>query len=153
MTHFIAIPDFDGRSARGPKCYITNLVRQDADPKRPQQQPHEIDAFILRGPQIEYEGFLDIRPSVIRDTAVEFLGMIDADEAERLRSENVDLMVALVLAEERADTNQGRLEDMILANAEQIVQIASLSDELGQAYEDLYAEDDDLAVDEADSDA
>lgn len=149
MTHFRIIPDFDNQSARGPKCYITGLSKQRKDPSRPQQQEHEIDEFILRGPAIDFEGYMDIRPAVIRETAQDLLGMITKSQAAALLSRAIDAETALALANERADTNQARLEDMILANAEQIVQISALGDELEQAYADLYAEDDDQALEDA----
>lgn len=137
-THFQIIPDFDGQSANGARCYFTNLSRQKADPKRPQQQPHEVDEFVLRGPAISFEGFMDIRPAVIIDTAREVFGMWTAESVEDLTYANSLLKETLAAESKRADDAEQRLKDMILANAEMIVQQQALSDELGQAYEDLY---------------
>lgn len=149
LTHFQIIPDFNAQSAR-PVCYLSHLPKQNR--RRPQQQDHEVDEFILRGPEIDFEGYMDIRPAVIIDTAREAFGMVSAAEAETLQA-------ALQLQQELSerlqaelDTANERLKGMILANAEQIVQISGMEAELTQAYEDLYADhevddDDDAEVD------
>lgn len=134
-SHFTVIPDFNAQSAK-PVCYFTNLPKQEAD--TPQKQPHEVDHFILRGPEIEFEGYMDIRPDVIITTAREIFQMSTPEEVADLVQERNDLEEALKQAEEARDAANSRLQAMILQNAEQIVQIAGLEEALSQSYEDLY---------------
>lgn len=142
-THFQIIDNFNGQSAR-PVCYFTNLEKQVRT--TPQQQDHEVDEFILRGPLVDFEGYIDIRPAVIIDTAREVFGMISAAEAQVLAQVDADLNAALAEAEAQIESLKTQLRAMILANAEQIVQEEALAAELGQAYEDLYAPEEMLAL-------
>ncbi len=76
LSFFQVIPDFDQLSRNGATCSISNLNKALPALGR---EPHEVDDFILRGPEVEYEGYIDIRPSVIIQTAME-LGMVTAEE-------------------------------------------------------------------------
>lgn len=140
LSYFQVIPDFDQQSAR-PVCYISNLPKQHR--KTPQQKESQLDEFILRGPDIDFEGHLDIRPAVILQTAQE-LGMWPAREVDKLVRRLAELEEALVDAEYRATQANSRLTDQILQNAEQIVEIQGLKDELESVYEEQYSVDDDL---------
>lgn len=134
LAHFQVISDFNAQSAKQ-VCYVSNLPLQKR--RTPQQQDHEIDEFVLRGPEISFEGYLDLRPAVILETAAE-LGMVSAAKHEALRGENLLLRQELDNALARLDEANERLQGMILLNAEQIVQEEALAEELTQAYEDLY---------------
>jgi len=139
-THFQVIPDFNAQSANGATCYISHLPKQSR--RTPQQQEHELDEFVLRGPEIEFEGYLDIRPAVIMETA-QWLGMVSKEAAEVLREALKQAEESRIAALARAEAAESRLTDMILVNAEQIVQEQALADELAAAYEDLYDHTDD----------
>lgn len=78
LTWFQVIDDFDSTSANGSTCYISGLPKQKGDLH---SQPHEIDHFILRAGEIDFEGHMDIRAQVILDTARE-LGMVSREEAD-----------------------------------------------------------------------
>jgi hypothetical protein len=142
FTHFQVVSDFNqgGPSAKA-VCYISHLPKMKKD--TPQKQPHEVDEFILRGPEIEFEGFLDIRPEVIITTALE-LGMHTAATVETLQLALEQSEDARVAALVRAETAEARVDDLIVYNAEQIVGEAALVVELGEAYEDLYDYPDEL---------
>lgn len=115
-THFQVIPDFNGQSRNGAKCSITNLPKI---PKQtPQQQPHEIDEFILRGPEIEFEGYFDIRPAVIIDTAREVFDMVTAEEYESVVAELAMTADSLTVAQDRIEELEGRLEAFLLTREE-----------------------------------
>ena len=148
MTHFRIIPDFDQLSANGAKCYFTHMPLQRPDPDRPQQQAHEVDEFILRGPEIAFEGYMDVRPAVIIETARELLGMGTAAEVKDLFTANQLLTEANEALQDRLSTAENRLRDMILANAEQIVQISALETEIESAYDELYGADEDILAEE-----
>ena len=134
-THFQIRPDFDAQSAR-PVCYFTNLPKMKRD--TPQQQEHEIDEFVLRGPEIAFEGYMDIRPAVIIDTAREVFGMITPAEADALRAEIAEISQAYEASQIQVASLRDQVRSLTLQNAEQIVEIAGFQEELSQAYEDLY---------------
>jgi len=147
MTHFRIIEDFDGQSANGAKCYLSNLSKQKR--RTPQQQDHEIDEFILRGPAISFEGYMDIRPAVIIETATELLGMLSPASAAALEAEKAELHESnLALMQEVADLRQ-RCDVYAVAQAEMIQQMQALELELGQAYDDIYDDEESHASLEA----
>jgi len=73
---FQIIPNFNGQSRNGGGCSLSNLPMQEPALGRPAEQ---VDEFVLRGPEIEFEGHFDIRPSVIREMAAA-LGMVSEAE-------------------------------------------------------------------------
>ncbi len=79
------VPEFDRLSRNGQKCSLSDTGRI---PPGVGRQSHEVDEFILRGPQIAHEGFFDFRPSVLRAIALEFTDLVPpgaearAEEAE-----------------------------------------------------------------------
>lgn len=135
LTYFQVIPNFDAQSRNGAVCSFSGLPKQEQD--TPQKQEHEVDEFILRGPEIEFEGYLDIRPAVIYETALQ-LGMVHADEYAAVEAQADALVIRLIAAETALEAAEDRLKQMILVNAEQITQEEALHGELTQAYEDLY---------------
>ena len=144
LSFFQVIPDFDHQSAR-PVCYVSNLPKQYR--KTPQQKESQLDEFILRGPSIDFEGHLDIRPAVILQTAQE-LGMVPAEEVDRLVRRLSEVEEGLKNAEYQATAANSRLTDQILQNAEQIVEIQGLKEELESVYEEQYSAEDDLEADD-----
>lgn len=81
LTYFQVISDFDAQSAQ-PTCYISHLGKQEPGLNK---QEHEVDPFILRGPEIDFEGHLDIRPEVVLTTAHE-LGMVFGEDHEEVEA-------------------------------------------------------------------
>jgi hypothetical protein len=133
-THFHVVDDFDAQSANGGKCYITHLPKMNR--KAPQQQDHEIDEFILRGPDIDFEGYMDIRPVVIIETAREVFGMRTEEEYAELRESLEATERARVKAVLRAEAAEARADDLIVLNAEKIVTEQTLMTELETTYDD-----------------
>lgn len=122
LTWFNVLSDFNGQSRNGATCSVSGLPRTPADEGMP----------ILRGPAITAEGFFDVRPSVICETAGQ-LGMIPAEEAERLRTECAEFLNANEgLGQALTEANM-RLEQLILQNAELITE----RDQLRMDKEDL----------------
>lgn len=88
---FRKIDDFDtqGKSYSPGKCAITNVPRQNAAPGK---QPHEVDDFVLRGPEITFHdgrgdvslGHFDVRPFAIAEAAQEFCGMLSPQASAEL---------------------------------------------------------------------
>lgn len=135
-THFQIIPDFDAQSAKQ-VCYISHLPKMPIR-ETPQIQDHERDPFILRGPEIDFEGFMDIRPAVIIETAREVFEMVSKEEYEAIVAERSALDDEVARLEKQNDELNDRLKAMILQNAEQIVQAEALSTELDSVYSEMY---------------
>lgn len=139
-THFTIIPDFDAQSANGGLCYISKLPKQKKD--TPQKQAHEVDEFILRGPEISFEGYFDIRPAVIIETAREVFDMYMPEEVAELQAERNALDNEVLRLEQELDEANDRLSQQILLNAEQIVALEAAQNELEAAYTELYEDED-----------
>jgi hypothetical protein len=118
-THFDIIDDFNAQS-RKPVCSITNLPKQSRENATVQAQPHEIDDFILRGPDIDFEGFFDIRPVVIIETAREVFGMVDGEAYEFACHEAARFLQYHSEEVEAHTETKARLESMIQLNADLI---------------------------------
>ena len=117
LTHFTAQADFQSDSAT-PKCYISNLPKTRDGGATQVAEPED---FVLRGPRIDYEGFLDIRVGVITDTATE-LGMVSAERAEAYQSEIAQMRLYVSELEDNLARSQNRLKEQVLLNAEMIVE-------------------------------
>lgn len=77
-TFFSVIPEFNGQSRNGAKCSVSN---RDRSKSKLGKADHEVDHFVLRGPMIDHEGFFDLLPTVITETAHD-LGMSYPFEVE-----------------------------------------------------------------------
>ena len=139
---FQRIEDFDAQSANGGKCYISNLPRQVFDPRSPHTAGQDFDEFILRGPMIDFEGYLDIRPSVIVAEA-RALGMLTVEEVAEIQERSEDAEAAVLAAESEFLRLRTLNEALLLAQADSIIEFQALELELGQAYDDLYDDSDD----------
>lgn len=101
-------PDFDAQSRNGSVCSLTGLDRQKA---RLGRKPEEEDHFVLRGPMIDHEGYFDVRPAAILQTAKE-LGMYYENEVSEIVDEAVKKATALarVEAADEIATLQSKIE-------------------------------------------
>lgn len=92
--NFYRIPDFNPRSYRGAD-FFTRLLKQPDDGFH---QAHEVDEFILRGPEIVFDdgrgprslGFADFKPSVLRQIAVDELDMMPSAAVRRVSEQLAD---------------------------------------------------------------
>ena len=133
MTHFHQIPDFKADSF-SPVCPITHLPKQEQPKNEPPKQPHEVDAFILRGPEVTFfdgrgersMGFFDVRPAAIAEAAIEHLGMVRADEIEKVEQALKSAESALGAARAEVESLKAQVAALTLGNAELIVQQESL---------------------------
>ena len=137
FTHFYVIDDFNAQSAK-PSCYISNLPKMKK--RTVQQSDAEVDPFILRGPEIDFEGYMDIRPAVILETARE-LGMATEEEFAALKDQYHNALEDNKRLRRLLETEIDRNKALTLKNAEQIVQEEALTAELEAAYADLYDEE------------
>ena len=143
MAHFQTIPDFQPDSFQQ-VCPITHLPKQKQPNNEPPKQPHEIDSFIFRGPEITFFdgrgerslGYFDIRPAAIRDTAIEYLGLVDAGEHAREVASRKKLQFALDAARTEVESLKAQVSALTLGNAELLVQQESI-------LRDRYGADDD----------
>jgi len=151
MSAFTPHPNFDASSYR-PYCAVTRLPLQKAGLG---VQDHEIDHFILRGPEITLDdgrgerslGFVDVRPVVIREAAEKHLGMVSRDVHARTRTKLRETEALLDDARTLAEGFRDQVRGLVLGNAELITEIAGLQEALEQAYAELYPEGEDLGGD------
>lgn len=115
------LTDFTMQSRNGAVCSLSNLPVNTNDP----------DDFVLRGPEIEYEGFFDVRSSVIR-AAAEDLGMVPADEYQVLQYVNDEL--STVVKDLTAENE--RLEELIAYQRDLLEDALSRRYEEYKEYED-----------------
>lgn len=106
---FQVIHDFDANTYRG-VCAVSGRGKREAGLG---VQPHEVDAFVLRGPEIEVYGesygHFDIRPSVLREIAIATLDLVPASALEDAEGHRHDAEVLL----EDARDDIARLRDLV----------------------------------------
>ncbi len=139
---FAPIDNFDQQSYRS-VCPVTHLPKQGPDLGK---QAHEIDEFILRGPEIVFDdgrgdvslGYFDVRPDVIRQAAADHLGMIHRDAFDEVVEGYREASEALGAAKLRIEELEERFAAVSLANAELLVQAEAAEAEVEAVYEEIY---------------
>lgn len=151
MTAFTPHPDFDSSSFK-PNCAVTGLPKQGPGLG---VQEHEVDQFILRGPEITFQdgrgevslGFLDVRPIVIQEVAETHLGMVSRQVHARTRTKLRETEALLDDARTEVEGLRDQVRSLILANAELITEATGLENALEEAYAELYPDGEDLGGD------
>jgi len=145
VTTFVPHPDFNhtGRSYR-PVCPLTGLPKQAPGPRK---QPHEVDEFVFRGPEIVFEdgrgsvslGFFDVRPAAVAEAAETHLGMVPRAAHEAFRAETEGLRDELLAAQEALAVSQAETAASQAAVAAQARMIAALEGRITEYEADLQA--------------
>ena len=141
---FIPAPNFTSGSYKQ-ICPVTNLGKQ-----APAYGNENGDPFVFRGPEITYHdgrgpcslGTFDVRPQAIDDAARNYLYMHTKEEYDELRETYAAVDAAHFALEVENSNLRTRLDAMILAEAENIVNSKALEQELMNAYAELYGYDD-----------
>ena len=144
-TAFTPHPDFD-RSSYKQQCPVTGIGKQKAGLG---VQPHDVDNFILRGPEIiardgsgEWSlGFFDIRKAAVQHAAEQHLGMVKASTYAKARQERNHYRSELESARSEIESLRAQVNSLVLGNAELITQVSGRDEEIERLTEEGPGDD------------